>query len=160
VTSCYSWQVDGRGDDVWASRQRAWYLIGALRVAQILKGGEGIDRLPRPVQHRVKHNAHVGGRRVESRPLVRVFVGDPRRSARFRRAVDLGVYRADSLLLKTLRDSKGRRLRWKGAPRWSSALRGCRAVLDLDQPEHRDRARLLQQCIRRANPDFSLLAEM
>jgi hypothetical protein len=153
------WKVRDR-QDVWSSSERGWYMIGAIRVGKVLSSGEPIGNLPASVGRRVRHNAHVVRSRVESRPLVRVFIGQTGYSRLFKRAVDLGVYQPDSLLRAAIRCADGRTVQWQRSTRWNSALRGCRAVLDLGAPEERRRAKLLRSAIMRANPEFDLLADV
>jgi Nucleotide modification associated domain 3 len=150
------WKVRN-GQEVWTSTERGWFLIGALRVGRVLFSGHTIRDLPVTQRSRVKHNAHITGTRVETRPLIRVFIGDPEFSCRFHRAVDLGIYEVDSLLRNTIRCADGRAIQWRRSPRWNSVMRGCRAVLDLDAPEDLRRAKLLRKAIMRANPHFDLL---
>ena len=152
------WRIRDRNDDVWASDRKGWYLIGALRVQHILSSREGIAHLPQADQRRVVQNGHMNGRRVESRNFVRVFLGKRKHSARFDHAVDLGIYRNDGLLKKTIRTAQGQEVMWNRSPRWNSVTRTCRAVLDLSVPKETQRAQLICSSISSANPEFDLLA--
>jgi hypothetical protein len=152
------WRMPDRNSDVWESRERGWYLFGALRVGHILATGQTLRALPRPDANRARQNAHTVGWNVERRRQVRVFIGDPNHSTQFERAVDLEIYRRGSLLATTVRDKAGRRIQWKRAPKWNSVTRACRAVLDLSEPDDFARAKLLGNAIKKRNPDFDLLA--
>jgi len=151
------WQVMDEKADVWASAEKGWYLIGALRVEFILKSGELITQLPTSVQRRVVDNEHMRGRRVESRTLVRVFIGNPKYSARFSLPVDLGIYRNDGLLRKTVRTADGQKVEWDRSPRWNSVTRTCRAVLDLSAATELRRAEIINRSVQVLNPKCDLL---
>lgn len=161
------WEIPDKDHDIFSVSKdsRRWCLIGALRVAERLKQGESITRLPADQQEQAKHNAHVQGDRVEVRKdkkdkdkEIRVFIGNRNHSAKFDRAVDLQINQKDSLLLKTVRTADGRKLEWDSKTRWYSVVRSCRAILDLSIPENRKRAELLRRTIKKLNPSFDLLA--
>lgn len=149
------WKVNDRDSDIWISDDRCWCLIGALRIQYILEAGQGIKCLPPADAIRAAQNHHVLGKFVDSGEGTRVFLGHPRYSARFKMAVDLGIYRSDSLLRKVVYSKDGRMLQWHESPRWNSATRSCRAILDLN--DDRPRAEILRNAILRANSDFDLL---
>jgi len=151
------WKTPAASGDIWSVTEKGWFLIGALRIARILESSQTLDNLPDEELRRVSFNAHVRGNQVESRDKVRVFLGEQQHSARFAKAVDLGVYKPDSLLLQTVRTADGRQIRWNCPPRWNSVLRCCRAVLDLAIPEQRQRAEILRQRVLVWNPQFDLL---
>lgn len=152
------WHVADRRASIWESAQRGWYLFGALRVKRVLKTNESLCNLPASDRKRLESNVHVHNGKVEPRERVRVFLGARRYSAKFDQAVDLGVYQEESLLQKILRSSDGRIVRWYERPRWNSVTRTCRAIIDLDNSEHRLRAEILRDAIQAENPSFDLLA--
>ncbi len=154
------WEIPDKDHDIFSVSKdsRRWCLIGALRVEQILESGESIAKLPREARERARHNAHVQGEHVERRKSVRVFLGHPEYSAKFDRAVDLGIYREDSLLRHTVYTADGKKIAWNSKPRWSSVIRTCRVILDLSIPENINRAELLRRAIKKLNPSFDLLA--
>jgi hypothetical protein len=154
------WRIRDRNDDVWASDQKGWYLIGALRVHHILSSRGGISHLPQTDQRRVVQNEHMNGKRVESRDFVRIFIGKPQHSARFKHAVDLGIYRNNGLLKRAILTAKGQRVMWDRSPRWNSVTRACRAVLDLSVSDDFRRAELIRRAVQNANPKLDLLADL
>jgi len=153
------WRIRDRSTSVWESKERKWYLFGALRVAAILETGENLKTISNAADRkRLTSNAHVQGDRVEGRPRVRVFLGEKNSSKKFNRAVDLGIYEERSLLRQTVRAADGRSIEWESSPKWNSVTRACRAILDLGDREHLVRAKILQKAIKTANPDYDLLA--
>jgi len=154
------WQVTDEQADVWASTEKGWYLIGALRVDFILESGQMITRLPNSVQRRVVHNEHMRGRRVESRTHVRVFIGSPKYSARFALPVDLGIYKNYGLLRKTVRTANGEKVQWDRSPRWNSVTRTCRAVLDLSVAAELRRAEIINRSVQMFNPKCDFLRDV
>lgn len=151
------WKVDGDGGTVWDTKERGWYLFGAIRVQRVLKEGERTGDLPADARIRARQNAHVTGGRVEERRDVRVFVGQPARSVRFGSAVDLGVGDDHGLLRRIVRTNDGRLVEWNQSPRWNSATRSCRAILDLERAEDRKRADRLAGHIWELNKNVDLL---
>ena len=152
------WRVPDRSASIWSSSAKVWCLLGAMRVEAILESGQSIAHLTISQQKRVGENEHMARNHVEGRKLVRVFVGQQKHSCRFERAVDLGIYSDDGLLRQTINAKDGRSLEWHHPPRWNSALRPCRAVLDLADLEQRKRAIRLAQRIRSLNGKFDMLA--
>lgn len=145
--------------NTWAgfTGQKGWYLLGALRVGEILKGGQ------RPTHARPEHTARAH-RNVHFRngPLPqthRVFVGDPRYSTLFARSVDLQGDRQDGLVYRTMRDKNGNPLPFDAAAKWYSYLRTCRPMWDLDVVHDRRLARIVRDRIRTTN-DYDLLADV
>lgn len=127
------WRTTNEMADFKKSRDKGWYLIGALRIVDpILKTGESLKAVlkNRKLLARAAQNAHVSNGRVEKGNLVRVFLGNPKHSAGFDYAVDLGIYQSDSLLRKTVRTKSGEKINWREKPHWNSATRSCRAILD------------------------------
>jgi len=145
--------------DVFHSRERGWYLIGALRAEHILKDGARIDLLPRDIRQRVSFNAHVYEGKVRERAGERVFVGesDLHHSRRFGRAVDWEVYCDGGLMQRVLRTADGKEICWKESPRWNSVTRSCRAILDLGDKRDRVRASYLADHIAKKNEGFDLI---
>jgi hypothetical protein len=154
------WRLPTAHSDVWATKDRGWYLMGAMRVKLVLTSGQSIKSLPPNYRERVRHNDHVYGDRVEGREHVRVFLADQKYSRKFRRAVDLQVYANRSLLTAVIRTADGRKIQWYQSPRWNSVTRACRAVLCLAGKADTQRAHTLRDAIRARNPDFDLLADL
>jgi hypothetical protein len=161
------WKFERNGDifDVEFGARR-WCLFGALTVAHVVKAERGREVA---VSEFLKHtaalrraikNAHVWNgkpHRVTSERHDVLFIGDPARSARFNRAIDLQIFRNGGLLQKTILSKDHRPLCWASSPRWNSSLRACRAVLDLSQEADCRRAKLLRSAIRSANPQLDIL---
>jgi hypothetical protein len=155
------WRIPNAKIDIYESRDKGWYLIGALRIEEpILKTRENLKTALKNKKQilRAAKNAHTSDGHVEGRRLVRVFLGNPRHSARFDYAVDLGIYQSDSLLRNAVRTKSGEKINWHEKPHWNSVTRACRAILNLEIPEQRKRANLIRDAIRRKNPGFDLLA--
>src|SRR5687767_7453248 len=93
----------GNRGDSWQhfDGSRGWYLFGALRIAEIIYGGEHATHARPENVARARQNVHfVNGPLPQTH---RVFIGDQQYSTRFRRAVDLEVNREDGLLYRTIR---------------------------------------------------------
>mgnify|MGYP007062755389 CR=1 FL=1 len=150
------WSVPDKKSSALGSNAKGWYLIGALKVSHVLSSGASLAELPSRLQVRAKFNAHVEQeRRVEGRPMARVFLSDEAVSLRFNRAVDLGIGRAESLLQQVVLAADGRRLGWNSKPKWNSSTRACRAILNLDSEGDRERITTLEKAIKVENPMFA-----
>ncbi len=130
------WRIPDRTHNVFETWDRGWYLVGAMTVGHVLGPGESLSALPAEARKRALANEHIEAGRVRKADgrHDRVFVGDPRHSQLFESAVDLQVGDNFGLLRRTIFAKDGRELRWTDegkSPRWNSALRACRAVLDL-----------------------------
>lgn len=147
------WKNDG---DNWLSftDERAWYLIGALRIDEILSGGQS-HRDAKPANwKRASENTHFWDDALPEGDAV--FIGDRTTSALFDQAVPLVSQAADtSLLHQTYRTAAGEELGIAGK-HWSGYTRTCRPVWDLDQSEDRERALILRDSIAELN-EFDLL---
>jgi hypothetical protein len=154
------WRLPMRQSDVWATQDRGWYLMGAMRVKLVLTSGQSIKSLPPNDRDRLRHNDHIYGDRVEGREHVRVFLADQKYSRKFDRAVDLQIYAARSLLTAVVKTADGRTIQWYERPRWNSVTRACRAILCLSDSTHTERARILRDAIRAKNPGYDLLADL
>jgi hypothetical protein len=142
-----SWQhFDGR---------YGWYLLGALRVAEVLAGGQRANHARAENVARVRRNVHFSSGALPQGD--RVFVGDPLHSKLFERAVDLQLDRADGLLYRTIRTADGRPLTLNGLPKWNSSLRSCRPIWDLDVANDRRLALTVRDAIQ-TNNAYDLLA--
>ena len=133
--------------NTWATfdGNRDWYLLGAMRVAEILVGGQAPEDAHADHVARVRRNVHFNDGVL--RATDRVFVADPEYSARFSTAVSLGVVNEQGLVYQTMRTAHGLRLCRNGRRKWSSSLRTCRLMWDLDDPEHWQRAQLVRDAI-------------
>lgn len=126
--------------------QKGWYLLGVLRVEKKFCAGCDLAKVSPKVRKRALKNVHFRGKENLYQDNY-VFVGDTRYSGLFRRAVDLQVRLEEGLIYRVFRTAAGERLPLHGRPRWPSALRCCRKVLDLNLPEHLERAKQLQAAI-------------
>jgi hypothetical protein len=162
------WKIARRGKGIFAcgGEDRRWCLFGALTVKHIIKAEAGVDVAvrarvkDREDQRRALRNAHVRNwclPRIKKGRHDVLFVGDPNRSARFDRAVDLEVYQDNGLLRRTILSSDGRALNWSQRPRWNSSLRPCRVVLDHSDREHAKRFEILRKSLIAANPGLGRL---
>src|SRR5438874_1236602 len=79
--------------------QRGWYLIGALRVSEILEEGQTLKDAKRANRMRAAKNVHLVDGVIGDGQ--RVFIGSKRRSRLFRRAVDLQTTQGSGLLFRT-----------------------------------------------------------
>jgi hypothetical protein len=142
------------------TEERGWYLVGGIRIEEILEAGDSIVKAKFENQQRAKNNAHIVGNHVkkDSGRIDRVFIGFKKYSMLFPKAVDLEIGGDDGLFQKTVRTSDGRKVNWNTPPRWNSVTRSCRAVWNLEISEERQRANLVRNAIRQKNPDFDLLA--
>ncbi len=150
------WRMEN-GQPIWRATEKYWALIGALRVEHILEAGDGLQKLSADQRRRASSNAHVVQDRVENRDRSRVFIGCLQNSARFERAVDLGIYDDEGLRRKIFRTVDQRQIEWERSPRWNSATRSCRCLLDLSVPEERQRGEYLARSIQKTNPSYNLL---
>jgi hypothetical protein len=150
------WDNNGSG---WLgfTGEKGWYLLGALRVSEILTGGQR-PRHARPENvARARRNVH-----FSDGPLPyghRVFIGEPHYSTLFARAVDLGGTRRDGLVYRTMRDKNGHPLVLNSAAKFYSYLRTCRAMWDLDVRQDRRPALTVRDAIQR-DTGYDLFADM
>jgi hypothetical protein len=137
--------------------QKGWYLLGALRVNEILGGGQRPKNARPENIGRARRNVH-----FKDGPLPhghRVFIGDSRYSTLFPRAVDLGGTRRDGLVYRTMRDKNGNALVLDGTAKFYSYLRTCRAMWDLDVPQNRRAALTVRDAIQR-DAAYDLFADI
>jgi hypothetical protein len=151
------WENTGdKWDDFSKPTQAGWYLIGALHVAEILKGSQRpTDARPNHIA-RAAQNIHFENGQLSEKE--HVFIGERRHSAIFPKAVDLKVYEPDGLMYRTMRAASGAPLALNGRPRWYSSLRSCRALWDLTIEDHRQLAEIVRDEILRENSGYDLLA--
>jgi hypothetical protein len=135
-----------------------WYLLGALRVAEILVGGQTPEDAHADHVPRARRNVHFNDGVL--RATDRVFVADPEYSTLFTTAVDLEVGNEQGLVYSAMRTATGLRLCRNGSPKWSSSLRACRRMWDLDDPEHWQRAQLVRNAILADNNNYDLLRDI
>ena len=134
-----------------------WYLFGALRIAEIIYGGQRATQVRPENVARARQNVHfVNGPLPQTH---RVFIGDQQYSTRFQRAVDLEVNRENGLLYRTIRTAGGQPLALNGTPKWNSSLRSCRPIWDLRVANDRQLAQTVCDAIAAIN-DYNLLADM
>ncbi len=138
--------------------QKGWYLFGCLRIQHILSAASGISVLEPNDRERALENIHF--RRKKHLPSNDyVFVGNPLSSRAFTRAVDLQVNDDNGLIYKAFTAADGSPLTRNGRPRWFSSLRSCRIVIDLAKHDHRNRAEILRQAVKKEN-DFDILTSI
>ncbi len=138
------WRNTGQG---WAdfTGDYNWYLIGALRVAGILEGGQQPQDAKPPFIERATRNVHFTGGRLF--PGNRVFIGDERYSACFAKAVDMGAREETGLLYTTIQQASGAALQLHGPVKWYTSLRSCRVVWNLDRLDDLAKARIARDRI-------------
>jgi hypothetical protein len=134
------------------SGQRAWYLIGALRIREILDEGQrALEAANDDHRARAVRCVHFD----PGEPLAsdnRVFIGCRRYSMLFPKAVDLEVAQASrgpcsGLIYRTIRSASGHYLNRYGQRSWYTVTRACRAIWDLDDPVERARAEIAASAI-------------
>ena len=137
--------------------QKGWYLLGALRVCEVLMDGQSPKHARGENVARARRNVHfINGVLPFGH---RVFIGDPRYSTLFSHAVDLEGDRHDGLVYRTMRDKNGNRLDLNDHAKFYSYLRTCRPMWDLDVANDRRLAGTVRDRIRRIN-DYDLLADI
>jgi putative DNA base modification enzyme with NMAD domain len=138
------WRNRGHG---WGdfTGERNWYFIGALRVEEILAGGESAKDATPINRERAEQNVHSYGCALGADE--RVFFGSRSHSQLFSRAVDLQTTQPSGLLFRTITTAHGEPLSLNGAVRWNSSTRSCRAIWDLADPEQRRRAQIARDVI-------------
>lgn len=131
------------------TKRKSWYLIGALRVREILKPGQGPEAAKATRVARAAENAHFhlhpGQRALDEGHYV--FIGCTKRSGLFSKAIDLQVEKSDGLLYRTIRSADGKMLSRGGQPKWYTSLRSCRLVWDLERPDQRVCAEVARNAI-------------
>lgn len=134
----------------------AWYLIGAIRIDEVLWEGQTADEAKARNRTRAAYNSHFYD---DDEPLAEgnaVFIGERRHSALFDYAVPLvKKLNRSSLMYRTFRTAAGKPLPLD--KHWSSYTRSCRAICDLETADGLRRARILRDAIADLN-DFDLLA--
>ena len=138
------------------SGQREWYLLGALRIAEILCGGQHVGNLSSTVRARALNNAHLAGHMTLAEDHY-VFIGNPERSRQLRYAVALNTSEKEGLIYRAFTSADRLPLKRNGTPAWKSSLRSCRPMWDLNNAEDRARAHVVAREILARN-DFDLLA--
>lgn len=131
-----------------------WYLLGALRVVEIVSGGKYIQDISAKNRNRAEHNIHFIKEPLSSDE--RIFIGDKAFSAKFAKAVNLEVKDPHGLLYHTFTSASGKPLSYNSKPNWKSSLRSCRIVFDLGVKEQYQRAKNLRKAILATN-GFDLL---
>jgi hypothetical protein len=146
------WRNDGKTWETFSS-ERGWYLIGALRVSQILEAGNTPkDAKPADIKRAAK-NVHFVDDVIGNGE--RIFIGSKRYSKFFPRAVDLQTTKGSGLLFRTIKAASGKHLSLHGKIPWNSSTRSCRVIWDLDLLENRGRARIVRNAIlRKTNYDL------
>lgn len=135
--------------------EHGWYLFGALRVEEIALPGQSVQQVSEHNRFRASRNAHFvnGGGLLPSNN--RVFLGDPRFSSRFLRAVDLEVRNSSGLIYTAFTSANGAQLSKDEKPSWKSSLRSCRKIWDLKDHAARSRAQIVSDAIlKQADFDF------
>lgn len=133
-----------------------WYLIGAIRIGEILSNGDRSQDASTPKnRERAYLNAHFGKERLLGKEVV--FIADERHSCQFDYAVPLvNKLTKSSLMYRTFRAADGSPLPLNGK-HWSGYARTCRVICDLGTKDGSRRAKILRDSIRDLN-DFDLTA--
>jgi hypothetical protein len=140
------WRNNDRSWDGFTG-EHGWYLFGALRVEEIAIPGQSLHQVSEHNRLRAGKNAHFvkGGGLL---PLNNyVFLGNPRYSSKFLRAVDLEVDNSSGLVYRAFTSAKGGLLAWDQKPSWRSSLRSCRKIWDLKDHAARSRAQIVSDVI-------------
>jgi hypothetical protein len=143
------WRHSGAG---WSGfkEERGWYLLGALRIAEILPAGAHVNTLSKGARARALRNPHLSGRtRLDEGHYV--FIGDAARSAIFTHAVPLETSKPDGLIYRACTSADGVALSLGTKPAWKSSLRCCRPMWQLDDRKARRRAKLVAVAISSRN---------
>jgi hypothetical protein len=127
------------------TENKGWYLIGALRIEEILRGKQTPeDAKPFNVK-RAAENAHINDGVLDDNDLV--FIGNQNYSCLFPKAVGFVVDKSESdLLFRTVRMANGTLLK-PDSNLWASSTRSCRAVWNLADPEQKIRAEEIRSAI-------------
>jgi len=147
---------ENRGES-WASftGDHAWYLMGAMRVDEILKPGDSPKKAKPKNVKRASQNEHFWGATLKKDN--RVFIGDLKHSKTFATAIPFHTRNRKGLMFKTVRGKAGKFLTHSGKGNWASSTRACRAVWHLEDPKEFSRACTIRDAIRK-EIDFDLLA--
>ncbi len=135
--------------------KKGWYLLGALRVEDIIKGRKEVAEVHPHSRHRAQQNIHFSNGVLPDEEYV--FLGAQKYSQRFSKAIDLGVNDDNGLVYKAFTSADGNLLCSKGKPRWYRSLRTCRKMWDLSDCKQRKLAERIRDAIRCFNRDFDLL---
>jgi len=150
------WRNSGNSwEDFVSPLKKRWYLLGALRVEDIIKGRKKVTEVHPHGRQRAQQNIHFSSGVLPDEEYV--FLGAQKYSQRFSKAIDLGVDDSNGLVYKAFTSADGNLLRFKGKPRWSSSLRICRKMWDLSDSKQRELAECVRDEIRKYNKDFDLL---
>src|SRR5690606_33521010 len=124
-------------------------------VQHVVHNRASLTRLTRVEQARARANAHLtGGSNLDDGH--RIFLGERAYSTRFARAVDLEASDPEGLMYKAFTTAERSPLACDRKPHWSSSLRACRRMWDLNDSADLARAQLVRRSIRRLN-DYDLL---
>jgi len=152
------WSNSGRDWSAF-SGARGWYLLGALRVEEIATPGQRLSQVSEHNRLRAGRNAHFAHAIGVLPENEWVFLGAPRYSKRFSRAVDLEVTSPSGLMYRAFTSSKGELLAYGGRPSWRSSLRSCRKIWDLSDPAARAVAEVVRKAIR-TSTGFDFLEDL
>ncbi len=153
------WRNSGKSWGAFVSPlDKGWYLFGAFRIEDIVKGRKKVTEAHPRNRLRVQHNIHCSSGVLPDEEYV--FLGDQKYSKRFSEAIDLGVYDPNGLVYKAFTSADGNLLRFKGKPDWFRSLRACRKMWDLNKTKEHQLAEHVRYAIRCKNPHFDLLKDM
>jgi hypothetical protein len=148
----------GNSGDGWSgfTNLKSWHLIGAIRVDEVLKHGQKPSDAKKENRWRAYHNAHFGKTDDPLHTGTAVFIGQIKHSRLFEFAVPFVADSINkSLLYRTVRTANGDRLPADGK-HWSSYVRSCRPICDLEEKNGLKRAIILRDAIACRN-DYDLL---
>lgn len=119
----------------------SWYILGALHIETIYGGGTLRKNIREAHFRRASESVHFVGDRLPYSDVL--FLGEPGKSFKARRAVSLEVDQADGLFYKSFTNAAGGHFQFP-EPKWGSYLRTCRCMWDLERPGDRDRFRYIR----------------
>ena len=132
--------------------ERAWYLFGAITIEEILDAGQKPSDV-KILNNRVRAAENVHACKGKVGDGQKVFIGCKKRSQRFEKAVDLGIYKNSGLLFQAIRTAAGENISWTSKPKWNSVTRPVREIFDSSVPnsgkqaDSRRRVELLRKAI-------------
>jgi hypothetical protein len=144
-------------DDFVSPLEKGWYLLGALRVEDIIKGKKQVNEVHPHSRHRAQQNTHFSSGVLPNEEYV--FLGVQEYSQLFSRAIDLGVRDPRGLVYEAFTSADGNLLRFNCKPDWFRSLRPCRRMWDINKPRERALAKHVRDAIRANNSDFDLLKD-
>jgi hypothetical protein len=152
------WRNSGNcWNDFVSPLKKGWYLLGTLRVEDIIKGRKKVDEVSKSIRHRAQQNIHFSNGVLPDEEFV--FLGAKKYSQRFSKAIDLGIDDENGLVYKAFTFADGKLLCCKGEPRWYRSLRACRKMWDLSDSKQCELAEHVRDAIQKDNKSFDMLKD-